>query len=180
MSYSALGWAAGQRCKTSAEKLVLVQLAYHANQETGRCNPSVSLLAAEASLSDSTVKRALRGLVEQGLVEIRSGREGFNTSNNYLLRWFTMDQHVGSSRPIRSSTMTHTVGSPRPTNMSNTEQVKEQELKKDMSHVHVRHVGTGIPDLPPRVDSEAKRRALAKLAELKLSGPLARALQVVR
>ena len=169
MSYSALGWAAGQRCKTSAEKLVLVQLAYHANQETGRCNPSVSLLAAESSLSDSTVKRALRGLAEQGLIQIRSGREGFNTSNNYLLRWFTMDQHVGSPRPDGWVTMTHTVGSPRPTNRVLGTGNEQGSLKREYC---VRE-----PVAPPEPNPQARQEALRKLQELKLKGPLLRAIQ---
>ena len=144
MSYSALGWAGEQQTQTSAEKLVLFQLAWHSNQETGLCNPSVATLASETRLSPSTVKRAIAGLVRQELVELRSGREGFNQSNHYLLRWFTMSQHVGSPCTTRWFKSGSAVGSPRPTNKVK-EQGIEQDIKKSSSSPSEEPSRSGMP-----------------------------------
>lgn len=67
MSARAMKWAAD--CVLPPRpKLVLTWLAYHHNDTTGQCNPSISLLMAETSLSRSALYRALAQLVEQGVI----------------------------------------------------------------------------------------------------------------
>jgi len=180
MSYHAMAWAGQQRPQTAMQKLVLFQLAWHVNQTTGVCNPSLDTLAEETSLCRTAVKSAISGLVKQGFIMKFSGSsKGCRVSNSYSMNRSDNDPLIGRQTTVNRSFNDRGIGRQTPPNMY-IEQGKEQELKKDMSYVHVRHVGTDVPELPPRVDSPAKREALRKLSEMKLSGPLARALQVVK
>ena len=68
-------------------KVVLIYLKDHANKQ-GTCWPGINTIAAGVSLSRSTVKRALDGLVKLGLVE-RSHRwreNGSLSSNLYRVK----------------------------------------------------------------------------------------------
>lgn len=67
-------------------KLVLMALADAADDQ-GVCWPSVSTLARKCSVSTRTVRRALRVLVDQGLLvaEPRRRPDGSSTSNRYCL-----------------------------------------------------------------------------------------------
>ena len=67
-------------------KLVLMALADAADDQ-GVCWPSVSTLARKCSVSTHTVRRALRVLVDQGLLvaEPRRRPDGSSTSNRYRL-----------------------------------------------------------------------------------------------
>lgn len=56
---------------TSQHKALLWCLADHHNRSTRRCDPSILLLADEARLSESSVKRALAYLEDHGVIEQR-------------------------------------------------------------------------------------------------------------
>lgn len=63
-------------------KVVYIYLKDHANKE-GTCWPGIKTIAAGVSLSRSTVKRALDGLVKLGLVEkTHRWRENGSLSSN--------------------------------------------------------------------------------------------------
>jgi DNA-binding MarR family transcriptional regulator len=67
------------------EVLVLVAVARHANNR-GRCFPSVVQIAAMTELGVRTVKRALQGLEDEGLIERRRRYEaGRRTSDEIIL-----------------------------------------------------------------------------------------------
>lgn len=53
------------------ERMVLVSIADHFNDETGRCDPSVARLAERCSASRRTIIRSLRSLQEKGLLVVR-------------------------------------------------------------------------------------------------------------
>jgi len=71
MSGKVVGWAMEQITGSPAAKLVLVKLADNANEE-GLCWPSVGLIVRHTELSERTVREHLRGLAENGLVEVQA------------------------------------------------------------------------------------------------------------
>lgn len=86
MSTRALAWAFDQKPKTPHQKLVLLALADNA-YDNGECYPGVQRLQARTSLSESSIRRAIRDLSKQGLVNIvfRYDDSGRQTSNHYTL-----------------------------------------------------------------------------------------------
>lgn len=85
MSYRALEWAM-EVTLAPATKMILVVLAWHADDD-GVCWPSVSTIARKSGSSTRTVRRAIKTMVNQGVMEIRPGyeRRGRQTSNTYRL-----------------------------------------------------------------------------------------------
>lgn len=72
-------------------RLVLLALANRHNQETGRCDPSISTLCEDTQLSDRAVQKALRELEKLKLVTTverkqRTGRGKRNLTNRYRLK----------------------------------------------------------------------------------------------
>lgn len=82
MSLQAITWAMKQETGSSTRKLVLVMLADFHNEKTGRCDPSIALMAERAECSDRTIRYALKELVVGGLIA-RHQRAG--TSTQYTL-----------------------------------------------------------------------------------------------
>jgi DNA-binding transcriptional ArsR family regulator len=68
MSRTAIAWALQQRL-SPFPRSVLVQLADHLNQDTGRCYPSVPTLARECVMSVRAVRAQLRALEKAGLIQ---------------------------------------------------------------------------------------------------------------
>jgi hypothetical protein len=68
MSYEARNWASQSSELTAKEKAVLMCLADFHNQEFGYAWPSISRIARDTCFSESSVKRAIRGLRERGLI----------------------------------------------------------------------------------------------------------------
>jgi hypothetical protein len=83
-------WAAQVDVGSTAEKALLLVLVSHADRE-GHISPGPawSTLAAEATMSRSTVHVAMGKLVDRGLVEILNQHRanGSHTSNDYRLLW---------------------------------------------------------------------------------------------
>src|SRR5215831_14068347 len=76
------------------DKIILTRLALHLNLKTGRCDPTIDLLALETSIpgSEETARRIVRRSIAQGdklgWIE-RTGRHAgsrWNRSNSYRLR----------------------------------------------------------------------------------------------
>ena len=85
MSVHALSWAFQCSVKNPSEKLVLLALANYADS-TGLCWPKVRTLCVDTSLSERTVRTALRRLDGDFIaVEKRRGKMGQQASSVYRL-----------------------------------------------------------------------------------------------
>lgn len=83
MSYQAMAWATVQKLP-STQKLVLLMLANRINRDTGKCVPSIKLLAEDCGLSESCVQRTLKKLVDIGLVKAHARfNDGIQLPNQY-------------------------------------------------------------------------------------------------
>ena len=85
MSLEAVAWSLRQRMDDPTAKLILISLADHHNASTGECFPSRGRLVEAGCCSESTVKRKLAWLVEEGwlVVKRRYCKNGRQTSNAY-------------------------------------------------------------------------------------------------
>ena len=71
-------------------KIVILTLANHHNQETGRCDPSVARIAKASGISERAVRSAIRELEGLKLITTverkqRTGRGKKNLTNRYRL-----------------------------------------------------------------------------------------------
>lgn len=87
MSAVASAWALDADAGTPTNKLVLLVLADRHNKDTGKCCPSIAMLAKDTHLSETTVKKAIRDLAKRGLLKrVRQRRtDGSDTTNQYVL-----------------------------------------------------------------------------------------------
>ena len=69
------------------EKLVLILLADHADDETGRCWPSQNYIAKRSGLTRETINRTIKRLSGKGLIRIhhRFRDDGSSRSNTYIV-----------------------------------------------------------------------------------------------
>lgn len=86
MSFDAMSWAVKQQCKTPTSKLILLLIANYAD-ENNSAYPSKDHLSRLANCDERTIRRSLRSLQDQGLlnVEERYDHKGRQTSNRYFL-----------------------------------------------------------------------------------------------
>lgn len=86
MSNKALHWA-WELQLGSTEKFVLIALADMADEEHS-CFPGQATLAAMVGASESTVRRALKKLEDEGVLtrEERRNKQGYKTSDRYFLQ----------------------------------------------------------------------------------------------
>lgn len=70
MSIQAIAWALSRHVDDPYAKLILIALSNHADQQTGHCWPTMSLLAKHASCDRRTVMRKLPGLADAGHIKI--------------------------------------------------------------------------------------------------------------
>jgi hypothetical protein len=86
MSIEALTWAWKQPVKCSRDRLVLLALADHANDD-GECYPNQDQIAAKAMCSVDSVQRSTKRLIAAGLVAIkrRGGTGNGRWANLYKL-----------------------------------------------------------------------------------------------
>lgn len=80
-----------ERKLTAAASLVLLVLANRHNQETGRCDPSLAMIAEDAGLSERAVRNGLRQLEKEKLIStihrtVRTGKGKRNLRNRYRIR----------------------------------------------------------------------------------------------
>lgn len=80
VSVMALVWRADLK---SVEKLVLMKLADHANDDGENAWPAVELMAAECGCSERSVQRYLRALEERGLITMTRNGGGRHQTNCY-------------------------------------------------------------------------------------------------
>lgn len=86
MSFEAMGWAWKQNLPAST-KMVLLVLADHHNETTGKCNPKVKSIAERAGLSERNTSLQIKKLAEEGFLEIQHNHreDGSLTSSTYIL-----------------------------------------------------------------------------------------------
>ena len=66
-----MDFAISQRCDISATaKVVYAVLKCYENEETGRCDPTQTMIADDAGASIISVKRAIKQLVEARIIEV--------------------------------------------------------------------------------------------------------------
>ena len=111
MSLKAINWMAKQTTGDDKMKSALFWLAFHLNDETGECFPSISTLRAEMEVkSDNTVRGALRRLREAGFISWeRETKDGLTVKTNYHL-------HMNGSMAegTSASNGTSTIAVPQP------------------------------------------------------------------
>lgn len=111
MSLKAINWMAKQTTGDDKMKSALFWLAFHLNDETGECFPSISTLQAEMEVkSDNTVRGALRRLREAGFISwVRETKDGLTVKTKYHL-------HMNGSMAegTSASNGTSTIAVPQP------------------------------------------------------------------
>lgn len=81
-------WAMSTPAANSGQKLALLLLALHADNDTLRCWVSVAKLAAEGACTPVTMRRGIDGLADAGriaVVPLARSQNGSQTSNAYIL-----------------------------------------------------------------------------------------------
>ncbi|MET4788260.1 hypothetical protein ABIF64_000438 [Bradyrhizobium japonicum] len=90
-------------------KILAMRVALHLNVETGQCNPSMAMLAEGTGTSESTVRRMLHELEQQGWVSV--DRSQGRHSNSFELRVPTLstDERVQPCQPVKGFNNTNPV-----------------------------------------------------------------------
>lgn len=84
MGIRAINWATRQRVGNATAKHALLWLAFHANEKSGECFPSVELLMEEMEVgSKNTVKAALKTLIDAGLISSKREMKGNRVSRTF-------------------------------------------------------------------------------------------------
>lgn len=84
MGIRAINWATRQRVGNATAKHALLWLAFHANEKSGECFPSVELLMEEMEVgSKNTVKAALKTLIDAGLIFSKREMKGNRVSRTF-------------------------------------------------------------------------------------------------
>lgn len=111
MSMKAINWMAKQTTGDDKMKSALFWLAFHLNDETGKCCPSISTLQAEMEVkSDNTVRGALRRLREAGFISWeRETKDGLTVKTNYHLH---MNGSMAEGTSVSNGTSTIAVPQP--------------------------------------------------------------------
>jgi len=99
MSFEAAAWAIKAETGNSTQKLVLIIIADCISGETGIGWPSVDYIAKHCMCSPASVRRAIKNLVAQGLlnVEEQKGRSNIYRVNEYPLQ---IDTPIQNATPI--------------------------------------------------------------------------------
>jgi len=85
MNTKAYSWAWTQENLTAQQKLILLALAFLCNEDTNTLSPSTGRIARLVGIAEPTVRRALKALVELGLIsrEVRTEHDGATLPNAY-------------------------------------------------------------------------------------------------
>lgn len=169
MGMNAINWMAKQKTGDDKSKSALFWLAFHMNDKTGECFPSISTLQAEMEVkSDNTVRSALRRLRDAGLISWeRETRDGLTVKTKYRLHMhgsmtagtsadkgtstIAVPQPLkGGTSTIEGGTSTIAVGVPQPlrTNMEIEQGINREQNKE------VLRAPAGAPQPPEMSDDE--------------------------
>ena len=160
MSIRAIDWAFRQKCKSPAQKLVLIKLADNANDE-GKCWPSQGYIAEHCSMTRQTVNFHCKALAEQGLIEIVPHWIGKNRlPNTYCVRVpdATLTPCQSDTPPLSTTLTTPVNGADNPpVNGADSEPSgSEPSLEPKNSHAP----RASFPDLDPILRSDLETIAL--------------------
>lgn len=139
----------------AAEKMVLVVLARHANDNGGNVYPSIPLIAAKAGMSDRNARRALRGLEERGLIRALTEKTGGRTPTRYAI---VLAGTPRTECPPTPDTMSAPIDEgrtpcpPRPDTLS-AEYVSQEET----SDAGASEGGAAAPEPPPPTSARGTR-----------------------
>ena len=97
MSVKVMSWVFEHSTSTGNERLVLLAIADHANDDQWSCWPSVPKLAAKACVSERTVQRALHALEERGELAIDRGA---GPSGTHLFRVCPQGRQVDTPQAV--------------------------------------------------------------------------------
>lgn len=87
---------------TAAAKAVGAALVDHCNLASGRCDPSITGLAAHAGISRASVFRALTDLAGCGLI-VRLRHAGGSHRNAYAIQWEALTTEVARARTAKET-----------------------------------------------------------------------------
>lgn len=116
MSFEAMALAVKVKVPAK-QKIVLLMLADRVNKDTGRCDPSISRLADDCGMSETSVKTALRALRDAGLIVAHERKMGdVHLPNQYEL---TLDEKSppGQNTPGGGAKYAPGVGQNTPPNL---------------------------------------------------------------
>lgn len=116
----------------STDKMVLLCLCNFAN-DTGDCWPSISTLVKKTGLSERTVQRAIRRLIDAGILTIK---ERSGTSTNYRIH----PRHIGTPVTVTPPSPRHPTPvtvTPHPRH-SDTQTINEPSLNHQLSDDNAR------------------------------------------
>lgn len=151
MSHQAITAAISARDFSSSEKLVLMILAYRANEKDGTCFPSLASIAEDTGCNLKTVRKALHALQEAGWL-IDTGKRVGNT--HQITVWQVVSDE--SERVPKTEGFQKRKGTNfGPERVPILVPVKGRE-KEDKSVVNARE--TEIQDSPDQPDVTANRR----------------------
>lgn len=103
MSWRALESVLTHSKSKGSRRVLMLILAYHKNDATGLCNPSIQTLAREANIDRTNVQDALKSLETSGEISIISAAgKGQNESNSYLILLPEKPANSGESTAIKS------------------------------------------------------------------------------
>ena len=111
------------------EKLLLILLADHADDETGKCWPSQNYIARRSGLTRATINRTMKRLEGKGLIRIqhRFREDGGNRSNTYIVMPGTRPPCAREAHPPVSQKHTEPVSN-EPISLTN---LSLSEVSKD-------------------------------------------------
>lgn len=96
MSFKSVEWAMHMTPTKGrpGDKFVLVTLAWHKNEQTGKCCPSIPLLMSETGMSRDFIRDALKRLTAAGLIKVSRAPGG---RTDYLLVEGSNDYRVSTA-----------------------------------------------------------------------------------
>lgn len=149
MGMNAINWMAKQKTGDDKSKSALFWLAFHMNDKTGECFPSISTLQAEMEVkSDNTVRSALRRLRDAGLISWeRETRDGLTVKTKYRLHMHG-SMTAGTSADKGTSTIAGGVPQPLRTNRE-----IEQGINRERNRERFMRT-SGAPQPPEMSDDE--------------------------
>lgn len=112
MSVRVMSWVWESSQSTGIDRLVLLAIADSASDDGGHAWPSIRTLKTKAMVSERTVQRAIRTLVELGelVVDANAGRSGVN-----VYRVVMTPRHVVAPVNVTPPSDSHPVTEPGPT-----------------------------------------------------------------
>lgn len=150
MGMNAINWMVKQKTGDDKSKSALFWLAFHMNDKTGECFPSISTLQAEMEVkSDNTVRSALRRLRDAGLISWeRETRDGLTVKTKYRLHMHG-SMTAGTSadkgtstiavpQPLKGGTSTIAGGVPQPLRTN-------REIEHGIEQGRVAHASRSLP-----------------------------------